>query len=309
MRPGLTLIELMVSVAILAVIILAVGYIFSQTSRAVNATQATMDVNAGIRATMAQMRRDMQGLSRKGFLILIEGTDDEGPVIAFTATGRFESQTSDARANAAIIVYSFAEDEAAGNGAPSILTRRAFLLSGTGNTSFAQAVADDNLDLDVLALTIGDLQSVAWNTPRNADDLILQAFVWPLIDEPPPLNTAEQTLEAIDKLWPYVQGGVADPGELEVCFRGGYRLDQSLVWDSVASVGPAPAPDPQGHYETLWYSGERNGRRYVIWTHHDTRLWPLAIRLRNLQLQDVAGRSQPVPYEIVLDLPRWGLPN
>lgn len=301
MRPGLTLIELMVSVAILAVIILAVGYIFSQTSRAVNATQATMDVNAGIRATMAQMRRDMQGLSRKGFLILLEGDADYPPVIAFTATGRFQSQTDpDIQADEALIVYTMARDATNPAGGYSILTREAFLLTGNPDEpTLADALANGR---DRLRYTLGQIEAMPWDDPANIDK-IKPLFLVPLAGRRMTLNTAPATLEEIGSLRPYLQGGVAGGGddmELEVHVVGALGSDHSLRWFDVEGFPPPNAADP------AWQTGTEQ-RRYVAWTHEDGRYWPLALRINNLQLQDVAARAQAVPYQIVLDLPRWGV--
>lgn len=139
LQRGMTLIELMVACAILAIIILAVGYIFTQTSGAVNITQTTIDMNASIRASQGQFAEDVRAMTRDGFLVIVDSRDSTGartdrpPALIFTVTGRFSSKTTkDASgvpvtSNAAVVVYTPCLDT---SGKSWALARYVFLLTG-----------------------------------------------------------------------------------------------------------------------------------------------------------------------------------
>ncbi len=65
-----TLMELMVSVAILVMIILAVGVIFGGASRSVNSSQALMEMLANIRAVEGTVERQVMGMDKNAFLVI-----------------------------------------------------------------------------------------------------------------------------------------------------------------------------------------------------------------------------------------------
>jgi hypothetical protein len=70
LRTAFTLMELMVSIGILVVIILAVGVTFSGVSRSVGMSQAVMEEMAGVRETQKLIERDLQGIDRNGFFVI-----------------------------------------------------------------------------------------------------------------------------------------------------------------------------------------------------------------------------------------------
>lgn len=65
-----TLVEMMVAVALLLVILLAVGQIFRSTSTAVEVGQSTMDMMGGVRTVEAQLSHDLHHLDTSGYLII-----------------------------------------------------------------------------------------------------------------------------------------------------------------------------------------------------------------------------------------------
>jgi prepilin-type N-terminal cleavage/methylation domain-containing protein len=103
---GFTLMELMVSIAILVVIILGVGVMFSGASKAVGMSQATMEEMAGVRAMQQAIARDIQALDREGFLVIACRTNRPWPTnaanydrvyrfdqLSFLARGEFPNRT------------------------------------------------------------------------------------------------------------------------------------------------------------------------------------------------------------------------
>ena len=75
---GVTLLEMLVAVAILVVIVLCVGIIFSGTSRAVGTSQAILEMLSNARAIQEQMTRDVGAIDKSGFLVIRSATDGAG---------------------------------------------------------------------------------------------------------------------------------------------------------------------------------------------------------------------------------------
>jgi type II secretory pathway pseudopilin PulG len=70
LRPGFTLMELMVAIGLLMIIMLAIGVTFSGTSRSVGMSQATMEEMGAVRVTQRLLERDLKAIDRNGFLVI-----------------------------------------------------------------------------------------------------------------------------------------------------------------------------------------------------------------------------------------------
>ncbi len=68
--PGFTLVEMLVALAILAVMMAAIGEIFSLAGHATRLGQATLKVMANVRAVQAQLAKDLGNLDTGGYLII-----------------------------------------------------------------------------------------------------------------------------------------------------------------------------------------------------------------------------------------------
>ena len=160
---GLTLIELLVSVTILVIMLLAFGTILTQGQKVVSRSQRIIRANAQAAAIAQVFRRDMGGITTDGFLYI--GSDD-APAMVFTAVGSFTSQTSSLtptpQANAAVICYSGGNDSSTG-AQGKILCREAHLL-----TKPASAPAWNVTTSDITNLYLSDIQMEAPGaTPDN----------------------------------------------------------------------------------------------------------------------------------------------
>ncbi len=69
-RTGFTLVEMLVALAILAVMMAAIGEIFSLAGHATRLGQATLKVMANVRAVQAQLAKDLGNLDTGGYLII-----------------------------------------------------------------------------------------------------------------------------------------------------------------------------------------------------------------------------------------------
>ncbi len=97
-RSGFTLMELMVAVSLLVLVILGVGMIFQNTSKAVGLSQATTDTFAGVRALSRQIEKDVSSLDTNGFLVIRSRNDTVDTTrrfdqISFLAKGSFRNMT------------------------------------------------------------------------------------------------------------------------------------------------------------------------------------------------------------------------
>lgn len=103
-RSGFTLMELMVAVSLLVLVILGVGMIFQNTSKAVGLSQATTDTFAGVRALSRQIEKDVSSLDTNGFLVIRSRNDTVDTTrrfdqISFLAKGSFRNMTGTTNTN------------------------------------------------------------------------------------------------------------------------------------------------------------------------------------------------------------------
>ena len=132
---GMTLMELMVSVAILAGMIMAFNIILSRSQQIVSDTQKLMRGNATTLSIAQVIRRDIGSITRYGFMDLSNNSGE--PMLIFTTAGAVQSVTGDAKGNASLVCYRLAKNSADGN-KKTILCRQAWILGQDD-----PAIADD----------------------------------------------------------------------------------------------------------------------------------------------------------------------
>ena len=104
-RTGLTLTEMLVSTAVLAMIILIANDLMTQSRRTIRQAQTTIRANANARAVADRLRQDLPTLDKDGFLIILLDLDKSWHVI-FTSAGNFQSMVlPDKRSNAARVSF------------------------------------------------------------------------------------------------------------------------------------------------------------------------------------------------------------
>ena len=102
LSKGFTLIEMITAVALLVIVIMAVGLIFRGTSKAVGLSQASAEVFSNFRATGGQLEADLSRLDRNGFLAIRSRLDPSGrrvDQLVFMAMGNFRHRTGSWAAN------------------------------------------------------------------------------------------------------------------------------------------------------------------------------------------------------------------
>ena len=154
---GVTLIELLVSVLVLVIMILAFSAILSQGQQVVSTSQRIIRANAQAAAVAQVFRRDIASLTADGFLHINSSSE---PALVFTAVGPYVSRNppagvTDVHANAAVICYSTGNDTSTGGGgAKSILCRETHLLIKPAGVTGAWTPASS----DVMLMYLSDIQ-------------------------------------------------------------------------------------------------------------------------------------------------------
>lgn len=171
---GMTLMELMVSVAILAGMIAAFNLILSRSQRLVSDTQKLMRGNATTLSIAHVIRRDIGSITKYGFMNLSNNGGD--PMLIFTTAGPVQSATGDAKSNASLVCYRLAKN-AADNNKKNILCRQAWVLGqdDPGITDdYQYSLADIHSDSTIMS---GIITGVTGNDlilsvpPANYNDL------------------------------------------------------------------------------------------------------------------------------------------
>jgi prepilin-type N-terminal cleavage/methylation domain-containing protein len=191
---GMTLIELLVSLGVLAVISIAFATILSQSQQVVTRSNALMRANATASAIAQTLRNDLARFCPEGFLALYSDTGGAQHLI-FTAVGPFTSLTDpNITANAARIDY--------GCTASGDLWRRAILLTGT-DISGTPWIASDPNDYDQ-SLWLGRYDP---NSPEYRDPaLYLNGYC-----QAPTIPADKQVTAAnVNELWPLLARPVTD---------------------------------------------------------------------------------------------------
>ncbi|MDP7162380.1 MAG: prepilin-type N-terminal cleavage/methylation domain-containing protein [Phycisphaerae bacterium] len=101
---GFTLLELMVAVAVISVMVLGFGAVLSQARRVVTTAERHMRADAAASAIARVIRRDMQNISKSGFLHIAERN------LLLTTAGAAPSLTSNAIGTGSIISYGWPSD-------------------------------------------------------------------------------------------------------------------------------------------------------------------------------------------------------
>ncbi len=196
-RGGMTLIELLVSLGVLAVISIAFATILSQSQRVVARSNALMQANAAASAVSQVLRDDMASLATQGFLAVYDpdpGDPNNSNNLIFTTFGPFTSKVDpNVTANVARIDYGRLEGDP-NDPNDDTLWRRAILLTGIDTTPTPWDPNDPNTDYDD-SLWLGRYD------PNSPDSIEPNDDVGQEYSSPPMIPT-NVTVANVDQLWP-----------------------------------------------------------------------------------------------------------
>lgn len=164
-RRGFTLTEMLVSVAVLAVMIMAFSQIMSQAHKVISGTQISIRANSAAAAISDIIRRDLLQTNKDGFLYIKGSETESGDVLMATTTGLQHSLTGKVVALGAVAHYGLAPNQANKEGEnESIFFRQCWLLPGEGEVSPDDDIWDngsENYDLsEFTALPSGQIATL-----------------------------------------------------------------------------------------------------------------------------------------------------
>lgn len=310
----MTLMELMVSLAILSIMILMANSLLVRSRRTIRLAQDVIKANADARAVIDRLRADIPSATKEGFLLIgtrrilyrrdpaDPQTTEELPYLFFTTVSTYRSVRDDVFANAATIDYGHGAQDPGTPADPlddfciPVLCRRARMhdpppTGTTANDHLASALVEYRADLQNPRVSIHNriLASTPPEPPRA---------------HPPLLTLPVDSLAAAQGLWPYMIGELRD---LKIQWTDGTKgADGRLIWygkdnprsPSWNTLGPdAQDTNPAVGPEYNASGANQNPQLYgALWTFKKTDNWPKAIRFE-LHLGD-----PPRYYEVVVSL-------
>ncbi|MGC9454196.1 MAG: PulJ/GspJ family protein [Phycisphaerae bacterium] len=220
-RRGLTLAELMVSVAVLSVIAVTFTTILSQSQRVVSMSQQTMRANANAAAIAQTIQKDFRRLTHNGFLRIAGPRDDQR--LYLVCAGPSRSVTGGPMGTGSIVSYGLCDNP---NGNGKVLYRTAWVLhrEDTDPPDFER----HNDYPDVIRADLADVQRLGHLGMRDLIDDELEELY------PRSLAVPPGDLDEINDLWMVLTDNVE---EVEFAFTTGETDgDGELEWISGANL-------------------------------------------------------------------------
>ena len=334
-RRGLTLIELLVSVGVLAIMILAFNLVLVPSQRLVSKSTTTMRVNNAAAAIADLLRDDLRQASQMGFLCITWGYDAEGvlgPRLVFTAPGPARSMTSDVQGTGRLVCVGMS---------PDYLWRQGWVVSADGDATeptddrdviapiiypytdigYLQSLSryDDDADWDIAEDTLDDLLKTDGGTERpGPPDFSVEddpeQWQWQVLaDHPVALSImwTDGTLDDDDNLYWYGidyeidDNGTEDVLDDDIVTYTNYRQQSDGSSSDDGEWADHEVEDRRTEY------GDDNGHYRALWTHEDQRNWPTAIKIRyTVNVKDDSSRRtlggargfRQMTYEVICPL-------
>jgi len=283
-RAGLTLVEMLVSITVLTVMILAFSTIMVQSQRFISLAQASRRSHALAASIGRVVRRDLRRASQNGFLAI--AYDGGSPLMVLTAAGishsiAVEGEASLTSGTGSLICYGQCVNNAPG-AEGGILWRPEYILAGEGVTP----------SKDILNHSLAELQSNVQTTARTLCDSVNDM-------RPSDISVPPVGLDQIDDLWQVLASGCEG---------------LNIRWTD-GTVEP-------GTYNLNWYGVDENGQPHLcgdstiedpnathyfaLWTHEDQTNWPKAIKIRfritDKNLPKNAAGLRAFDYDVICNL-------
>jgi prepilin-type N-terminal cleavage/methylation domain-containing protein len=267
---GFTLIEMLTTVAIIAIFALTAGQIVSQASRLVTTSEANMRQNAQAFAISRRLRSDLMQCSRQGFLVLEQAADGT-PRLYATSPGISWTLSGTAKSTSQLIGLGICGTDT-GNGERQ-LYRCGWVASDKSNANADPAVSDPKADPDRFR---DNLDANAWKWRDFADFQMWDAAKIGLC------------VDFFNSRWTPSQLGVP----------ANTIQDVKSAWQLLSSRCKS--------LEIAWTKGEKNGSDLVwytqttrkIWNNDNWGEWPTAIRIR-YTLADALVPGNIRQYEVI----------
>ncbi len=282
-RGGLTLVELLVSVTILLVMIMAFSTILSQSQKVVSGTQATLRANSAANAIAEVIRNDLRKVSKQGFLCITEVSGQ--PTLLMTSAGASNSIVGNATGTGTVVSYGLCNNNSS-TAVNDVFYRQCWVLDQDPATT----------GLDKWNNDLGNLQILPRFHATDFDiiELINTAVTGLLANAPASLTVPATDISEINELW---QALSIECTTLEIVWTDGTindagtpadLSDDYVNWFGIGNViGDAAIEEAASPYQALW-------------THHNQNNWPKAIKIRFTIRDDALPEEfQNMDYEVI----------
>ncbi len=314
---GLTLIELLVAVAIVAIMIMVFGQILNSSQSAVSNSQTTMRTCAAAAAIEKVIRDDLRKVTQNGFLCITQNPVDGSPRLIAVTSGVTPSKKTADIGNGGIVCLGLCNNHMSNNNVinpANILYHQAWVLFGTGGPTIGSDILGYDLE-SIVKLPRSD------TTPGLNDMNDLASFIglgW----APSTSYTANSSIKIptndtndINALWQVLASQCTN---LSIMWTDGSVSDGSnnLCWYGIPAIGntvgkPAAGANPDDNYwksitfdpndpSQIEFTAGTNIYR-ALWTKENQSNWPKAIRIR-FTLADPALLGEGISareYEII----------
>lgn len=259
---GMTLIELIVAVGILAGMILGFSMILTQTQKVVVGSQSMMRSNAAAAGIAQVIRQDFARVSKSGFLYLSEDK------IVFSISGVCPSLTGSSLGTGSAVCYALCDRT--GYAGEKVLLRQGYVLD-----SGAAASSGDTIKMDYQTLVTGTVGQIV----TQIETAIIPAT--PASLAVPPGNAA-----GINEMWRVLAVSVSNVKFFWT--DGATDGSGNLLWYGNGQ----PKAGVQSYEQEVPYK--------ACWTHHDMNTWPRAVKIQ-FQINDATmpDEFQAYPYEVI----------
>ncbi|MFP4214396.1 MAG: type II secretion system protein J [Phycisphaerae bacterium] len=275
---GLTLIELLVAVAILAMLILSFSMILSTSQRVVTASNSHMRKNTTATALSQILRADLRRVTQSGFMCIAETSS--GDMLILTQAGLAESVTSPNTGGGSVVTIGLCDTDGMDE---QTLFRQGWVLNDRGLSD------GDMQNWDLSELTVLPREDPGGGGTNSVDEYVEYAIG----QAPSSVTIPIQQQADLHELWQALAPGCT---ELKIRWTDGTRDSDGLKW-----YGPgSEANDPDIEYTV----GSTDEHYRALWTNENQTNWPVAVKL-TFTLKDVAlpdadrAESEGNEYEVI----------
>ena len=266
-RSGMTLIELLVSTAILSLMIMLFSMVLNSSQKVASMSHATMRANQAAAAISDTIRKDVQRITQNGFLAVRLNVAGQA-FLLFTTAGASPSVTGSEVGTGTVATYGFEPDPS--DPPRGTLWRRDWVLYRTTDTGTANSAQQDVIDLDPTQILT-----------RTSDIGPTEILVRDLLQNPFLTISSPPTPADVQNNWQILARNISEVSFMwtdgQDMIGGGALGDQpdgNIDW-----YGIVPG-DPNGYLEKggVLFEDVTTGYK-ANWCRVDQNEWPVAIKI------------------------------
>ncbi len=243
---GMTLVEMLVAISVLAVMILAVSSILVQTQRFISAAQANRRSHAMAFTIARIIRRDLRRVSKDGFLCVTNSGGNS--TLVFSAAGPVTGINESTKGDGSIICYGqqSCKSSADPSKTQTFLWRPEYICNCSPGSAPSTEISGERINVN-----FSTLRSCAGENSDANSPFTLQSIADKVTSTTPGGNLRLPPANAtqLDNLWQVL---VTNVDTVQVWYTYGNKSGANIDWQS--------APK--------------------LWSHQDQTNWPRAIRIR-----------------------------